>query len=110
MANYKGDKEIKETGVVNLIRKNVKKLKVNRVVNDSYIGTRNLSRNFYEILFEKHVRKNDRKFVNKHFLWVVFNNFLLIGARDRSKNSSNHNRIFFDVSLYPLFIFRKHSL
>jgi len=31
----------------------------------------------------------------------LFYNFLLIDATDRSKNSSNHHRIFFDVSLYP---------
>ena len=35
----------------------------------------------------------------------LFYNFLLIDATDRSKNSSNHHRIFFDVSLYPLLFF-----
>ena len=41
--------------------------------------------------------------------WVVFNNFLLIDATGRSKISSNQKRLFFAVSLYPLFIFREHS-
>ena len=38
-------------------------------------------------------------------VWVVFNNFLLINATDRSKISSNHHRIFFAVSLYLLSLF-----
>ena len=33
---------------------------------------------------------------------VVFNNFLLIDATDRSKISSDQKRLFFTVSLYPL--------
>ena len=36
---------------------------------------------------------------------VVFNNFLLIGATDRSKISSDQKRLFFAVSLYPLLFF-----
>ena len=35
-------------------------------------------------------------------VWVVFNNFLIIDATDRSKISSNHHRIFFDISLYHI--------
>ena len=35
-------------------------------------------------------------------VFVVFNDFLLIDATDRSKISCNHHQIFFDVSLYPL--------
>ena len=38
-------------------------------------------------------------------VWFVFNNFLLIDATDRSKINSNHHRIFFCVSLYPLSFF-----
>ena len=38
-------------------------------------------------------------------VWVVFNNCLLINATDRSKISSNHHRIFFDVSLYHISFF-----
>ena len=34
---------------------------------------------------------------------VVFNNFLLIDATDRSKISSDHHRIFFDVSQYSCY-------
>ena len=34
--------------------------------------------------------------------WVVFNNFLLKDATDRSKISSDQKRLFFAVSLYPL--------
>ena len=34
-----------------------------------------------------------------------FNNFLLIDEINRSKISSNHHQIFFDVSLYPLWYF-----
>ena len=34
-----------------------------------------------------------------------FNNFLLIGATDRSKISSDQKRLFFPVSLYPLSFF-----
>ena len=44
---------------------------------------------------------------------VVFNNFLLIGATDRSKISSNQKRFYIILSLYkPIspFIFREHSL
>ena len=36
---------------------------------------------------------------------VVFNNFLLIDATDRSKISSDQKRLFFAVSLYPLSFF-----
>ena len=36
---------------------------------------------------------------------VVFNNFLLIDARDKSKISSDQKRLFFAVSLYPLLFF-----
>ena len=35
-------------------------------------------------------------------IWVVFNNFLLIDATDRSKISSKQHRIFFDVTYTPL--------
>ena len=38
-------------------------------------------------------------------VWVVFNNFLLIDATDRSKISSVQKRLFFAVSLYPLSFF-----
>ena len=38
-------------------------------------------------------------------VWVVFNNFLLLDATDRSKISSDQKRLFFDVSLYPLSFF-----
>ena len=41
---------------------------------------------------------------------VVFNNFLLIDATDRSKISSILKRLFFDVSLYPLSFFANTSL
>ena len=34
-------------------------------------------------------------------VWVVFNNFLLIDALDKSKISSDQNRLFFAVSLFP---------
>ena len=37
--------------------------------------------------------------------WVVFNNFLLIDATDRTKNKSDQKRFFFAVSLYPLSFF-----
>ena len=38
-------------------------------------------------------------------VWVVFNNFLLIDATDRSKISSDQKRLFFAVNLYPLTFF-----
>ena len=38
-------------------------------------------------------------------VWVVFNNFLLIDALDRSKISSNQFWIQFDVDLYPFYVF-----
>jgi len=34
-------------------------------------------------------------------VWVVFNNFLLIDATDRSTISSDQKRLFFAVNLYP---------
>ena len=34
-----------------------------------------------------------------------FSNFLLVDQTDRSKISSDHYRIFFDMSLYPLLFF-----
>ena len=37
--------------------------------------------------------------------WVVFNNFLLIDATDRSNISSDQKRLIFAVSLYPLSFF-----
>ena len=47
-----------------------------------------------------------------HFVWtlrssvqVVFNNFLLTDATDRSEISSDQKRLFFAVSLYPLSFF-----
>ena len=40
----------------------------------------------------------------------VFNHVLLIDATDWSKISSDRYRIQFDISLYPYFIFREHSL
>ena len=43
-------------------------------------------------------------------VWVIFNNFLLIDATDRFKISSNHHRIFFDLSLIYPFYFFKHTL
>ena len=36
---------------------------------------------------------------------VIFNNFLLIDATDRSEISSNQNRFFIALSLYPLSFF-----
>ena len=38
-------------------------------------------------------------------VWAIFNNYLLIDATDRSKISSDHHWIFFDVNLYPLSFF-----
>ena len=38
-------------------------------------------------------------------LWDVFNNFLLIDAKDRSKISSDQKRFFIELSLYPLSFF-----
>ena len=38
---------------------------------------------------------------------VVYNNFLLIDATDRSKISSDQKRLFFDVSLYPRDVIRR---
>ena len=38
-------------------------------------------------------------------VWVVFNNFLLIDATDRSKISSDQKRLFFALRLYPLSFF-----
>ena len=43
------------------------------------------------------------------FAMSRFNNFLLIDSTDRSKISSNHHRIIFDVSQYPLSFFAKTS-
>ena len=39
-------------------------------------------------------------------VWVVFNNFLLIDATDKTKISSNHHRIFFDVSMNDVYLVR----
>ena len=41
----------------------------------------------------------------RSLVWVVFNNFLLIDATDRSKISSDQKRLFFALSLYPLSFF-----
>ena len=41
---------------------------------------------------------------------VVFNNFLLIDATDRSKISSDQKRFFYRIKRIPTFIFREHSL
>ena len=41
---------------------------------------------------------------------VVFNNFLLIDATDRSKISSDQKRFFYRIKPIPPFIFREHSL
>jgi len=38
-------------------------------------------------------------------VWVVFNPFLLIDTTDRSKVSSDHHRIRFDVSPHAPFLF-----
>ena len=38
----------------------------------------------------------------RYSVQVVFNNFLLIDATDRSKISSDQKRLFFAVSLIPL--------
>ena len=40
-------------------------------------------------------------------VYAVYNNFLIIGATDRSKISSDQNqkRLFFALSLYPLSFF-----
>ena len=48
---------------------------------------------------------NPSRILQLSSVWVVFNNFLLLDTTDRNKISSNHNRIFFDVSLYPLVFF-----
>ena len=42
-------------------------------------------------------------------VWVVFNNFLLIDATDKSKISRNRKCFFFAVSLYPLSFFANTS-
>ena len=51
-------------------------------------------------------------FYLSEFVWtlrvsvlVVFNNFLLIDATDRSKISSDQKRFFIALSLYPLLFF-----
>ena len=41
---------------------------------------------------------------------VVFNNFLLIDATDRSKIRSDQKRFFCRIKPIPPFIFREHSL
>ena len=38
-------------------------------------------------------------------VWIVFNNFLLIDATDKSKISSDWKRLFFALRLYPLSFF-----
>ena len=38
-------------------------------------------------------------------VWIVFNNFLLIDATDRSKISSDQKRLFSAVIQYPLSFF-----
>ena len=38
-------------------------------------------------------------------VWDVFNNFLLINAKDRSKISSDQKRFFIALSLYPISFF-----
>jgi len=43
-------------------------------------------------------------------VWVVFNNFLLIDATDRSKITSNQKRFFIALSLYPLSFFANTPL
>ncbi len=42
-------------------------------------------------------------------VFVVFNNFLLIDATDRSKISSDQKRFFIALSLYPLSFFANTS-
>ena len=37
--------------------------------------------------------------------WVVFHNFLLIDATDRSKISNDQKRFFIALSLYPILFF-----
>ena len=68
----------------------------------------------YECL-EKKIDDFLRSELNIATFWICMNamffgmsrfyNFLLIDATDWSKISSNHHRIFFDVSLYPLLFF-----
>ena len=41
----------------------------------------------------------------RSLVWIVFNNFLLIDATDRSKISSDQKRLFFALRLYPLSFF-----
>ena len=41
----------------------------------------------------------------RYSVLVVFNNFLLIDATDRSKISSDQKRFFIELSLYPLSFF-----
>ena len=38
-------------------------------------------------------------------VWIVFKNFLLIDATDKSKISSDRKRLFFALRLYPLSFF-----
>ena len=38
-------------------------------------------------------------------VWIVYNNFLLIDATDKSKISSDQKRLFFALRLYPLSFF-----
>ena len=38
-------------------------------------------------------------------VWIIFNNFFLIDATDRSKISSDQKRFFIALSLYPLTFF-----
>ena len=42
-------------------------------------------------------------------VWIVFNNFLLIDATDRSKISSDQKRLFFALRLHPLSFFASTS-
>ena len=41
----------------------------------------------------------------REYVWIPRSSFLLIDATDRSNISSDHHRIRFDVSLYPLSFF-----
>ena len=41
----------------------------------------------------------------RYSVWAVFNNFLLIDARDRSKISGDQKRLFFAVCIYLLSFF-----
>jgi len=111
--------KILETGI-NVFKSNYQIIKNKKNIMKYYLYT-NASKNNRWLLF---VIFNDFLELNwflydpswvlqlSEFVWtlrssvlVVFNNFLLIDATDRSKISINKNRLFFAVSLNPLSFF-----